>query len=423
MLAKETQLIEQKATTVYFAIPDSQKFMRQGMIEELAERYRKYLAEANPEMLQEVASTSPRKRKLTDAQILKTPAHKKPKLSATSGTSSLEASFSSARMSDQTARKPLPLQAARKGVPAPRLSPDNSELETTLKMTVSAIRMKASNDRGRPSYDQNTTTDGRSLLASVIEDSTLELARELSGESVSRSRFMTYEENDQPQAQIRDPLDDLLESSKKPTADQQELLDLMSGLCAQEAASDAARFAQKNFEVTDFFAHWPEYLPSEELVDRKRKIEEIKKRPNRRQMLGRPYRRPDPLVIYRPYAELKVSPTQSEGENTPIEARLPRYLSSNKKNISPRKRGKGKMDDSVIGAFDPEINALLEIDTTVVETKKVDSWQEALGLPRELVPGFVTDFGTRKGRKLVMEVPLAVRGKTRNWFKAPLPED
>jgi hypothetical protein len=199
-------------------------------------------------------------------------------------------------------------------------------------------------------------------------------------------------------------------------------------MCEQEAGRDAAKKAERNFEVTDFFSHWPEHHPRNAvMVDTFSKIEEIKARPNRRQMLGQPYRANNPVRVYRPYDGLESTVTLGSGPNSfiSIGTDMASRSSSPRKNngISPRKRRAVRKDDSNIYAEDIDLTAIMQAEELHMEEKQAKSWQEAVGLPIRLELGWMQDVSARKNESLVMEVPLAIRGKSRTWFKAILPDD
>jgi hypothetical protein len=420
ILAKTSNIdqVIKRVTTVYYANPSSAKFLKADEIKDLEERYQDHVARLHPQMLHEETTKLSRKRRFTDHDVPDTPSPKKRKSGTSFVSLNPQASPASVQLSTKVAKSPV-LRAARKNAPSARPSLVGAATETSSRLQMSALRMRVSKHLGDSSQIGEMPAQDRSSPDPIIADSAVE--------PTPKPAAVRGPLKDEPRAYSPDPLDDLLKSSLKPSAEEQELLDLLPILCDQEAASDASKMAEKNFEIKDFFEHWPEYHPENFLFDSEKKIQEIKQRPNKRQILGKPYLLLNSSYPYRPYAELS-SPNESESESTPPEAPTLRN-SSPKKNFSPRKReaarrARAGREESIIHADDIEFTTFL--DQTTMETtpeKKVSSWQEALGMPNELIPGFVTDFTAKKGKRLVMEVPLAVRGRSRNWFKAILPED
>ncbi|KIW05131.1 uncharacterized protein PV09_03683 [Verruconis gallopava] len=409
VLAKSTQIdhSNKKTYTVYYADTSSGKFLSPTHLALLRERWLQHLAE-HPHVLRNEGGLSPRKRGLEGLDTIQSRSLQREESPATkSQTTTLASTWKSPKSS----KSQLGLRAARKNNMLALRSMKTSieDPPLTTRTTLSASRMKIP-DSQETARQRDQGLFVLSTFSSYVNTDDEEL-------SLLKALPVSKPEKDEPRPFSPDPLDELLETSKKANAEEQDLLDLLPTICAQEAASDAAKLAQKNFEVKDFFAHWPEHHSSHVLLDSVGKLKEIGTRPNRRQMLGLPYRRPNAITVYRPYGEqsqLRVIPSNAVSLES-----ISSDAGSSRKNSSPRKRRRVR-DDSNIYAADIDVTAL-EVTASAPE-KQVDTWQEALGLPQELVPGFVTDLTSRKGKRLVLEVPSAVRGKSRNWFKALLPD-
>jgi hypothetical protein len=157
-------------------------------------------------------------------------------------------------------------------------------------------------------------------------------------------------------------------------------------------------------------------------LDTERKIEEIKTRRNRRRMLGSSSRASQSVFVYEPYAGLgdALSHARSNTGSVVSIRKSPVRIASSR--VSPRKR-KVDHDESVIRVDDVDDTVLEQNENRVPREKTVKSWQEALGLPATLEPGWLQDTSASgKERGLLMEIPVASRGRSRNWFKAILPD-
>jgi hypothetical protein len=131
-------------------------------------------------------------------------------------------------------------------------------------------------------------------------------------------------------------------------------------------------------------------------------MEEIKKRPNQRQMLGQSCKHKS-LCVYRPYDGLEDSLIPESGTNAFMSLGLNATgcnASPTKRNnlISPNKRRAMRSDDSIISADEADDSVFLRPDTMGAEEKMVKSWQEALGLQRELELGWMQDPIAKKNK-------------------------
>jgi hypothetical protein len=409
-----------KPATFYYAKTSSPKWPDLDALLDLSTRYRQHLTETFPSVMEDDQSKQIVPTKKRQLPVPETPSPKKLKLTTRQPP---QAELESER-SDHEVRHSLnsTTRAPRKAV---RVSSDGTpkDADKTPRIPQSASRMKATSranvENTAPQAAISSSSD-RTIPDSVLEPEVLSIIAPAARAS----------QKDEPQANIADPLDALLESSKTPSAEEQELLNLLSTMCDKEAARDASKMAEKKYEVVDFFEHWPQHHPSNILAfDAEAKVQEIRTRPNRRQMKGRPCKTATPIQVYRPYEGLSASllpgsepasAAASFGSGTGL-----RNASPNKQrnNISPRKRRAMRIDDSNIYADDIDDTALEQAASMGGHVKEARSWQEALGMPKVLEIGYLEDPLVKRDQRLVLEVPAAERGKTRNWFKAILPGD
>ena len=419
-LKKEYRDGEGKSLAVYSADVDSPKFLTSEQLETMSVSYRRHRAETfGEERRNGEADLVPTKKR--PLEVPETPAPKRTRAESPSVASSALRTPRASESEESVVRTTVSIRTAARKTASLARAPTEKTAEKLPRSLLSASRMGVQNDQDEETPLRRKTTVNTSSDR-TIPDST---AGNLSPSGPAPA--VRPPERDEVQAVGADPLDELFMTSRAVSAEDQELIDMLSAVCDKEASRDASRMAEQRFEVKDFFEHWPEHHPRNVLkFDTQAKIAEISKRPNRRQMRGQPCRPVTKQRVCRAYVGLETAGAHGPA-NIPFGPdTASRTTSPDKRNkfISPRKRrAMRSADDSNIYADEIDDTMLEQAEQMSKNEKMVSSWQEALRLPDRLELEWMQDPSSRLGERLVFEVPEATRGRSRNWFKAVLPED